>query len=320
MQQIETTSTSSASSQLECQSCGARLEVEPRLRTGRCVYCGSPQIIERPPTPDRPNPQYAVGFVVPSDRALALARAWVKRPLFAPTAFRKTEVHEIRGIYLPCYLYSASAHATYSARIGENYTETETYSTTDSKGKSVTRTRTKVRTEWRPLHGQHDAYIADYVVTASRGLPNAELEAIEPFDLRALKRYRDDLVAGWVVEEASLAPHESVALARQEATAGTGRRLAAFMPGDTHRDLQYQVELRNEDLALCLLPVWVLSVRYDDRKPAVRLRVNGQTGKLAGKAPLSWIKVGAAVVVGLLMLVGIVLLAGLIISARGDVG
>ncbi len=293
---------------MECQSCGARLEIEAGQRTGKCLYCGSPQVVDRPPSPDRPNPTFAVGFVVVPEKALEIARTWVRRPLFAPQSFLKAKVEEIRGIYLPTYLYTASVHTQYSASIGENYQETQTYTTTDSKGRTVTRTRTVTKTEWRSLTGTHAVYISDYVVTASRGLPNAELEAIEPFDLRALKRYSPKIVSGWVAEEPSIASQECYGMARQEAAQGIGRQLAKFMPGDTHRGLEWNSQFHAEDLELTLLPVWVLPVRYRDDKPPVRLLVNGQTGKIYGKAPVSWVKVTVMILIVIALIVAVVLL------------
>ena len=56
-----------------------------------------------------------------------------------------------------------------AAEIGETYTET--YTTTNAKGQRVTRTRTK--TEWRPLRGEWADYVNDVVVTASRGIPRS---------------------------------------------------------------------------------------------------------------------------------------------------
>jgi len=68
----------------------------------------------------------------------------------------------------------------------------------------VRRTRTVTKTEWRSLSGERAEYVTDRVVTASRGLPNRDLEAIEPFDLRALGRYEPALLSGWLAEEPSL--------------------------------------------------------------------------------------------------------------------
>lgn len=289
---------------LECRNCGAALVVGARQRSARCPYCASPSVIERPPGADRPPPAFVVGFVVTPERALELARAWLKRPLFAPGAFRRAAPHEITGLYAPAYLYSASAHASYAASIGEDYTVTETYTTTDSQGRTVTRTRSRVETEWRELRGELALYVNDCVVTASRGIPNHELEGIEPYDLRALRRYRADVVSGWAAEEPSLTGGECVALARQEAGAAVGARLERFLPGDSHRDVTWRTGMAHEDLALTLLPIWVLPVRYAPDKPLVRLLVNGQTGKIYGKAPVSVLRVIVAVLLALGVLAG----------------
>lgn len=291
---------------LECQSCGAALAVEAHQRTARCVYCASPSVIERPPSADRPPPELVFGFVLPPERAIAIAREFVRKPLFAPEAFRRAIPEDIRGLYLPAYLYSGAAFSQYSAQIGESYTVTETYTTTDGKGRTVTRTRTRVKTEWRSLSGQHATYVHDRIVTASRGIPNAELEAIEPFDLRALHRYTPKVISGWLAEEPSLGQAECVELARREAIDAVGGALERFMPGDSYRDLRHRTWLQDEHLALTLLPVWVLAVRYAADEPVVRLLVNGQTGRIHGKAPTSALKVALVVLAGLALVAAII--------------
>ena len=54
--------------ELSCESCGARLVVEPTHRTVRCPYCDSPSVIDRPVTADRPDPVYAIGFAIDGNR------------------------------------------------------------------------------------------------------------------------------------------------------------------------------------------------------------------------------------------------------------
>jgi hypothetical protein len=171
----------------------------------------------------------------------------------------------------------------------------------------VTRTRTVTKTEWRSLSGQHAAYVSDIFVTASRGIPNHELDAIEPFDLRALHRYTPKVVSGWIAEEPSLLQQQCYALAREEALAEVGRRLNEFMPGDSFRGLQYQSQLHEENAVLSLVPIWVLAVRYRPDKPPVRMLVNGQSGRLYGKQPISWIKVTLAVLAVLALIAAVVL-------------
>ncbi|MFT5328111.1 MAG: hypothetical protein ACI8P0_006020, partial [Planctomycetaceae bacterium] len=48
-------------------------------------------------------------------------------------------------------------------------------------------------------------YIVDIVVTASAGVTNDALEAVEPFDLRALRRYDPSFISGWLAGRRSVA-------------------------------------------------------------------------------------------------------------------
>jgi hypothetical protein len=286
---------------LRCQSCGADLVVAEELRTTVCPYCAAPSVVERPPSVDRPAPTFALGFAMTQPSAAERVKHWLRtRNPWSHSGLKRASLQDVRGVYVPAYLYSALAQSEYSASIGENYTETETYTTTEN-GRTVTKTRTVVKTEWRSLQGEHAEYVPDVLVTASRGLSNAELEHIEPFDLRMLARYEPALVAGWVAEEPSLSREECLKMAREEAVERMKQRLNQFMPGDSHRMEHLDTRLASESLEVCLVPVWVLAARYDPEKPPLRVVVNGQSGEVHGEVPISWVKV-ALTVVGVLLL------------------
>lgn len=70
-----------------------------------------------------------------------------------------------------------------------------------------------------------------------------------------------------------------------------GDHLGGFMPGDKHRNLNYNVDLDQEVIDFVLVPVWSFAIRYSEDKPPLRVLVNGQTGKTWGEAPISWLKV-----------------------------
>jgi hypothetical protein len=293
--------------QIECGTCGASLRLEPHLRTASCPYCASPSVVERPAAQDRPPPAFTLGFVVPHESAHGAVRGWQKsRGIFTHSGIKRANIDSIKGVYVPAYLYTAVAHADYRAEIGENYQETETYTTTDSKGNTVTRTRTVTKTEWRSLHGRHSSYVMDVLVTASRGVNNAELELVEPFDYKALRRYTPALLSGWIAEDPTMTVDECVQLARSETLEKLGASLGKFMPGDSHRELAYQSRLERETIDLVHVPLWVLAVRHDPKEPPLRLLVNGQTAKVWGKAPLSWVKIALAVLAVLLPVVALV--------------
>jgi DNA-directed RNA polymerase subunit RPC12/RpoP len=291
--------------EISCQACGSTLLLNSNLRTTVCPYCASPSVIERPPSANRPAPSFVVGFVVDHDRAAAAVGDWISSAsIFARSDFKQAAPELTRGVYLPAYLYGAVADSSYQARIGENYTEIETYTTTDSKGNTVTRTRTVTKTEYRSLEGQHSTYIVDVVVTASAGVTNDALEAVEPFDLRALRRYEPSFISGWLAEDPSRSKEDCFQLSHDESVAKVGGMLNEFMPGDSHSGLTFQTNLSREVIDLVLLPVWSFALRYAEDRPPVQILVNGQTGRVGGKVPISAVKVTIAVLIGLAVVGG----------------
>ena len=236
-----------------------------------------------------------------SDAARARGRlaAWLaSRTWFADARLARAKIVDMRGVYLPAYVYSAVARTEYSAQIGEHYTETETYEKTDAHGQTSTETRTITRTEYRPLTGSHIGYVTDVVVSASAGLDHRELAAVEPFEMLKLRRFAPALVSGWIAEEFSRTREACLRASHQEAVDDVGTRLRRFMPGDNYCDLESRTTVQWESLDPVLVPVWVFAVRYRGDKPPIRVVINGQTGAIAGVVPLAtWKLVVASLIV-----------------------
>ena len=289
-----------------CGHCGASLEFVG-VRTETCPYCASPNFVERPPGANQPHPELVVAFTGDAQVARHQLDRWLgSRTWFADARIKRARVEDLRGVYVPAYLYSAVAHTDYTASIGEHYTETETYETTDAEGKKKTETRSVTRTEYRPLAGHHVGYVTDVIVSASAGLANAELAAIEPYDFLALRRYSPAVVTGWIAEEFSRDPDDCRRASRNEAIDEVGLWLRRFMPGDSHSDLAWRTTVQWESLDPILVPVWVLAVRYRDDRSPLRVVINGQTGAIAGKVPLAWWKVTLAIIVAALVIAAVI--------------
>jgi hypothetical protein len=295
--------------EVRCESCGALLSIGTNQRTERCPFCDAASVVTRVPAPDRPQPAFALGFVVERDAAARAVTDWIRRRKMAPFGLKRAAPERITGIYLPAYLYSATAKSEYQAEIGEKYRRLGV-ERNDDGGISL---RRQEKTEYRDLEGRHVTYVADILVTASRGISNQDVETIEPFDVGRLRRYSPALVAGWSSEEPSLSPEECLRLAQAEAHAWVRDSLHAFMPGDEVRSLRHQTQFVDESLELALVPVWAFAMRYHPRKATVRVLVNGQTGRVAGTIPFSWVKL--ALVVGIAALAIAALIAILNLAA-----
>lgn len=298
-----------------CGHCGASLAFEG-VRTETCPYCASPNFVERPPAGGTPDPALLVTFVGDAAVARGALERWLgSRTMFADSAIKRARVEDMRGIYVPAYLYSAVAHSDYHAHIGEHYTEAETYKVTTPDGKTETRTRTVTRTEYRPLSGRHVSYVADVVVSASRGLSDRELGGVLPFDFKQMRRFDHALVSGWITEDYARDAGACERASRTEAVDRVGDKLRRFMPGDSYSDLTWRTSVAWESLDPVLVPVWVLALRYREDKDPLRVVINGQSGKVAGKVPLAAWKVTLGVIVLVAVLAAI---AYLIYRARED--
>lgn len=251
-------------------------------------------------------PVFALGFAVEREAATRAVRDWIRSRSMAPFGLRHLAVERLSGVYLPAYLYSATASSRYEASIAEKYKKLGL----DRDGDGGTSLQRREETEYRDLTGRHVASLADILVTASHNVSNEEIQAIEPFDLGRLRRYTAALLQGWSAEEVSATPETCLGHARGEARASVTRLLHGFMPGDGVRSLRHHTEFEEESIDLTLVPVWICTMRYHPRKPPLRILVNGQTARAGGWVPFSWAKLG------LVLLASAAVLAAAIVGLR----
>jgi hypothetical protein len=302
-----------------CENCGSEVAMDPDQRSYVCAFCDSTYVVEfSPQATGRQPPEFVIGFAVTPHEAQEKFHRWIaEKTWFRPGDLRTGAVAEKqRGVYLPFWAFTMLAQSHWSASIGEYWYRTETYTTTDSKGKTVTRTRQVRETEWWPLAGRHHRYYAGFLVSGSRGLPQSEAERIKPFQLPALKRYEPFYLAGWLCEEYSIERDEALQVCQAEFYRQEQANVARFLPGDTHRSLDVSTNFSEINSDLCLLPVYILSYRY--REKLYRFLVNGQTGKVAGDKPLSWKRIGVligAIAAVVILLILILLLIGGLMSS-----
>lgn len=292
-----------------CNNCGSEVTTDPDQRSYVCPFCDSTYVVEfSAAESNRQRPEFVIGFAVTPEQAQEKFFHWLRdNGWFRPgDLVRAAVADKMKGIYLPFWSFSMLAESRWSASIGEYWYRTETYTETDSKGNTVTRTRQVQETEWWPLAGNHHRYYSGYLISGSKGLPQKEAERIKPFQLPALKRYEPYFLAGWFSEEYSVALEQAEALCKQQFYQEEQRNIGAFLPGDTHSRLQVETHFSQVNSDLCLLPVYVLSYKYQNQ--LYRFLVNGQTGKVAGDKPLSWGRIGTAIGIGVAAIVIVVIL------------
>ena len=109
-------------------------------------------------------------------------------------------------------------------------------------------------------------------------------------------------LSGHIVEHYQVVLTEASNQSQQQMHQALEQLCAAQIPGDTHRNLMIHPAFSDQTFKHILVPIWLLT--YVFRSQSYQVLVNGSTGRIAGKYPLSAWKI---FFVALLVLIGVVL-------------
>jgi DNA-directed RNA polymerase subunit RPC12/RpoP len=291
---------------VKCTTCGAETTLAPNITSDRCAFCGSP-IVGEGSSKKLIRPKSLLPFHITREQASGSFRAWIASLWFAPSELaRRAEAAQIAGVYIPCWTYDSATQSVYAGERGDDYWDTETY-TTMVNGRHETRTRQVRRTRWWPVSGMVVNDFDDVLVLASHSLPPKLAHNLEPWDLPSLVPYQDEFLSGFVAESYQVSLPEGFKVAKQIMAGNIAQTIRGDIGGDHQRIHSVDTKYFNVTFKHALLPVWISAYRYADR--TFRFLVNARTGEVQGERPYSWIKITLAVVAGLVVLGTILLVA-----------
>ena len=254
-----------------------------------CPFCGSHYVTEISAHSPRLRPETMVPHKIPRERANALFGAWVKRRYFAPRAFRRgSHKTEMQGVYLPYFTFDSDLSTSFSGQGGRRRIVTYTVRV---NGKTQTRTRTVI--DWYPVSGTEAAYFDDAPVCAGGHADPALLGKIGPFSLKNLNVYNPAYLAGFFAERYTIGLKDGFSAVRPQIESRMEAGIRSSLGYDTYRMMSYHHTHRSVRFKHILLPVWLSSYRYGGK--TYSFMVNGESGKIAGRAPISALKVALTV-------------------------
>ncbi len=292
---------------ISCQQCGATTTVEPGVTATECPFCGSNVVLEQETAVDIIQPESLLPFQISQDVALRKYREWLGKGIFRPGDLaRRAGRGQLYGVYLPFWTFDANAFSRWRAQAGYYYYVDETYTTTEN-GKRVTKTRRVRKTRWEPAWGQHSGSYDDVLVYATNSVDQRILERIYPFDTKQLVPYAPQYLSGWRAEQYQIELRAGWQLGRQKVEEHERDACTTQIPGDTYRDLRVNTTVTDVTFKHVLLPVWIASYPYKGK--VYRYMVNGETGKVQGQKPVSWIRVSIAVIIVLIIIAVVIYLS-----------
>lgn len=280
-----------------CDACAAELVYDALEAANVCPYCGSNHVMEI----DSENtiaPNGIIPFQITKEQANENFQKWIKGRWFAPNEARKSAKAEaFTGIYLPYWTFDTKTASQYTASYGRRRTVYDK----DGKPQTVT--------DWYRTRGFYQEFIDDHLVLASKRYDPFILNKVEPFQLKQARSYNKDYLQGFAAERYSIGLDEGWQIAKEEIHDYLETQITHHILWKHHADvvknLRFSTVHSDITYKYLMLPLWLSTFRYRDK--TYQFMVNGQTGKVGGKYPVSPIKVTIAVIVTLLILLGLYL-------------
>ena len=142
---------------------------------------------------------------------------------------------------------------------------------------------------------------------ASKRQENSGVKACEPFDFSKLVPYSPQVVAGFIAERYSIGLQEGWEAAQHTIQSHLQTDISDYVRRHWHADhadsVRFSTLYSNITYKYLLVPAWISSFKYKDK--VYQFAVNGQTGKVGGKSPVSAWRVIIAVLMGIGAIVGL---------------
>ena len=286
----------------ECKNCSAKVVLEKGETAKRCPFCGAGNIV---PSEEMAGvkPNGVLPFRLTAEEGAVAAGKWAKKRLFAPRRFRKKLSPEnVAGVYSPCFTFDSCTSSTYQGQLGKHYTVT----VTDSKG----RTHTETRTRYFSVSGSLEKGFDDILVNAGSKIDDKMMSKLRPFDTNNGLAYRPEFLSGFMANHYDRPVTEMWNEAKSRMDSEIKRAIVAQYDADVVSYLNVSTRHERVTYKYVLLPVYVGNFNY--KKKAYNFFVNGISGKTAGKAPVSPVKVAITALFGI---AAMLLLAWLIMRA-----
>ncbi|WP_042478788.1 hypothetical protein [Bacillus ndiopicus] len=270
---IKATFAEDETNEYHCNNCGAVLITLAETTATNCSFCQSAVVIA-----DRLSgslaPSKVIPFTISEKEAVKAFKKWCGRGLLMPKDFMMSErVKTITGMYVPFWLYDINSNSKVQA-VG---TVVRTY----TKGDYIY-TETSYFDVMREINLNYTKIPAD----ASEKMNDDLMDKLEPFPFNELKDFKTPYLAGYIAEKYNYTDKEMMPRIEKRVK----EYVDTFIAGElsNYSTVSYKtkdIDIKQKNSAYVLLPVWMIYHDYNNSEYIFAM--NGHTGKVVGRPPLS---------------------------------
>lgn len=254
-----------------CNSCGGEIVADENTAATSCPFCDNPVVIMGQLAGDL-KPDLVIPFKLDKESAKAALQKHYKGKPLLPKAFRSgNHIDEVKGIYVPFWLFDADATASIRYRAERVHMWSDSsyrYTKTDH---FLIRRGGTLAFEHVPVDGS--SIMADDL-----------MESIEPFNFSDAVDFRTAYLSGYLADKYDVNAEESISRANERIKTSTAQAFMSTVVGYNMVIPEVtNIQLQNGKAKYALYPVWILNTTYNGEK--YTFAMNGQTGKMVGNMP-----------------------------------
>ena len=262
-----------SAAQYQCNNCGAILITGADTTATNCSFCGAPMILGNRLSGEL-APSKVIPFSITREQAEEAFKKWCKKSILMPDNFKKADrLKSIAGMYVPFWLYDVNGK-------GEVWGEGKIVHHSRQGNYEIT------ETEYYDLYRNVDLYFNKIPVDASEKMDDATMDKLEPFDYSELQDFKTPYLSGYLAEKYNYTDEQMFPRVQERVASYTMEYIRSTMRQYTSTSIENRkLSIWPKEVHYTLLPVWILC--YDYKQMEHCFVMNGQTGKIVGKPPIS---------------------------------
>lgn len=255
-----------------CPSCSAQLVCDETTAAMSCPYCDNPTII--PASISKAlKPDLIIPFKLDKEAAKKALKEHLKGKKLLPKVFsQENHIDEIKGVYVPFWLYDADVSADYE------FSGTQVRSWRD---------RDYIYTETRYFNLERSGKVSfdNIPVDGSKQMDDGLMESIEPYDVSQAVEFKNAYLAGYFANRYDVDSDTN----RKRVSERIKSSVYQAFSSTTNGYMSVGARRGNIHLDKCkakyaFFPVWILNTTWRGKKYVFAM--NGQTGRFVGDLPI----------------------------------
>ena len=255
-----------------CESCGGQIISDINTIATNCPYCEN-KVVMTGNVSGMLKPNYVIPFKLDKESAIKAFGDHLNKKRLLPKLFKKdTHIEEIKGIYVPFWLFDCHTDSDI------NYKAT----------KVSTWTSGSYRYKQTSHYLVSRSGVVDFQsipVDGSKKMDDDLMDSIEPYNYNEMIDFQTAYLAGYMADKYDVTAYDNKDRVNERIKSSTVDRFRSTVVGYTTcvtRDTN--IKISNSAIRYALLPVWLLNTTYHGQK--YTFAMNGQTGKFVGNLPM----------------------------------